>query len=168
MRDSLTQVKFKAAWSQSMGTLLIYSHTSLLRSPGASSNTHRSTTNAILPKRGHRCQWSATELILTDSPLYLPLYLLLSNKRWVWASPFPPLLLIYFHNYCLFRLQSHLDVKVQCFSAWFYDKRPKLVFWTFKFKNQTMARETDLTYYITNKIKMVGFCILITISDMLC
>lgn len=27
-----------------------------------------------------------------------------------------------------------------------------------------MARETDLTYYIVNKIKMAGFCTLITTS----
>lgn len=27
-----------------------------------------------------------------------------------------------------------------------------------------MARETDLTYYVINKIKMAGFCTLITTS----
>lgn len=88
-------------------TVLIYSHTSLPRSPEASSNTHHRSTNAKLPNRGYRCPWSATELILTDSPFHLSLYLLPSNKRWVWASAFPPLLLICFGNCCLFRFHSN-------------------------------------------------------------
>lgn len=83
-------------------TVLIYIHTSLPRSPGASP-----ITSAKLPKRGHRCPCSATELTLTDSPFHLSLYLRPSNKRGVRDSAFPLLLLICFGNCCLFTFHSN-------------------------------------------------------------